>query len=62
MYATFVEDLVKHRSGVDAIIGLDLDDLKDLGNDLWTIHDNYSDGTDATLGTGGEDTLGEDEA
>jgi hypothetical protein len=41
-YATFVEKCVKRR--IDSGTGVEFDELRDLGNDLWTLHDNFSDG------------------
>ncbi|KII83792.1 hypothetical protein PLICRDRAFT_119052 [Plicaturopsis crispa FD-325 SS-3] len=55
-YATLAEDCVRRRRP-DA--GFDLDDLKELGNDLWTIHDGFAD--DAQMWEAGEDDVGEDE-
>lgn len=39
-YALFVEGCVKRRGPVIASLDVPLDDLKDLANDLWTMHDN----------------------
>jgi protein misato len=40
-YATFTDNCINRRTSV-ALIDVSLDDLKDLANDLWTIHDNFS--------------------
>lgn len=57
-YAVFVEGCVKKNSEV--MPGFEHDDLKDLVNDLWTLHDNFSDGKDEAVGQR-EDEVGEDE-
>lgn len=57
-YATFIE---RYLRGNTALLSpeYEADDMKDLVNDLWTIHDNYNaDGNDEI---GGEDDFGEDE-
>lgn len=41
-YATFIERCVKRKT--DTGTGIEPDDLKDLANELWTLHDNYVDG------------------
>jgi len=40
-YAIFTDKCINRRTSV-ALIDVSLDDLKDLANDLWTIHDNFS--------------------
>lgn len=52
-YARFVETHLDFGGAV----GLDRDEMKELGNDLWAICDGYGD-TDADVA---EDELGEDE-
>ena len=44
-YARFVSKCVERRRGSALIQGIvdDLDDLKELVNDLWMIHDGYAD-------------------
>jgi hypothetical protein len=51
-YATFVEDAVKRKVDAGSV---EMDELRELSADLWTIHDGYVD-------DGGEDGLdsGED--
>jgi len=41
-YALFIENCVKRRTTITASIDISVDDLKELANDLWTIHDNSS--------------------
>jgi hypothetical protein len=41
-YATFIDRCVQRK--VDTGTGVDFDDLRDLGNELWTLHDNFHDG------------------
>lgn len=41
-YATFIEKCVKRKT--DTGTGVEFDDLKDLTNELWTLHDDYVDG------------------
>lgn len=41
-YALFTDKCVNHRTSAVTLIDISLDDLKDLANDLWTIHDNFS--------------------
>lgn len=45
-HATFVDDCVRRRR-LD--LGIDLDELKELGNGLWTLYDNYSEGGDGAM-------------
>ena len=40
-YALFADKCINRRIST-ALIDVSLDDLKDLANDLWTIHDNFS--------------------
>ena len=40
-YALFTDKCINRRTS-SALIDISLDDLKDLANDLWTIHDNFS--------------------
>ena len=46
-YALFTDKCINRRTSA-ALIDVSLDDLKDLANDLWTIHDNFS--KDSPLG------------
>lgn len=57
-YARFVEDCVRRKADVG--VGVDRDELRDLGNDLWTLHDNFADGNTG-LGGNDDDSMGEDE-
>jgi len=41
-YAIFTDKCINRRTSAVALIDVSLDDLKDLANDLWTIHDNFS--------------------
>lgn len=56
-YAAFVERLRKRPSAAAAIDFLDVDDWRELANDLWTLHDNYG----GELDDGESDEFGEDE-
>jgi hypothetical protein len=60
-YSTFIENCVKRKSAVHVTVGLDMDEMKDLVNDLWTLHDNYGDGGDGVRGIDDAYSLGEDE-
>ncbi|KAF8648203.1 hypothetical protein AX16_006342 [Volvariella volvacea WC 439] len=55
-YARFAEGCTKHTHDMDAL-GIDVDELRDLVNDLWTIHDNFSDDRASSVA----DSIGEDE-
>lgn len=41
-YATFAETCLSRRAQAALDCGVDLDELRELVNDLWTIHDNSS--------------------
>ena len=41
-YALFIDKCINRRSSAVALMDVSSDDLKDLANDLWTIHDNFS--------------------
>ncbi|KAL0570525.1 mtDNA inheritance, partitioning of the mitochondrial organelle [Marasmius crinis-equi] len=60
-YARFVSKCIEQRRGSTLIRGIvdDMDELKQLVNDLWTIHDGYADSEleDSSAG----DMLDEDE-
>ncbi|KAJ7119836.1 mtDNA inheritance protein Dml1 [Mycena epipterygia] len=56
-YARFVEDCARQKISVENT-GIDLDDMADLANDLWTLHDNAGGDTDEKSD---EDVRGEDE-
>ena len=45
-YATFVGDCARRRR---LNLGIDLDELKELGNDLWTLYGNYLEGDDGAM-------------
>jgi len=55
-YAGFVSDCARRRS--HTIPGLDSDELKELSNDLWTIRDNFGEGSE---GVDDPEMYGEDE-
>jgi hypothetical protein len=40
--ALFAEKCKNRRTSAIALLDISSDDLKDLANDLWTIHDNFS--------------------
>jgi hypothetical protein len=44
-YALFIEQAAK-RPGLVTLCRSEIDDLKELSNDLWSIHDNYAEFTD----------------
>ncbi|KAJ6554978.1 Misato segment II tubulin-like domain-containing protein [Mycena vulgaris] len=56
-YAIFLEDCTRRKIAVENA-GIDLDEMGDLANDLWTLHDNAGGETD---GTSDADVRGEDE-
>lgn len=45
-YASFIEDCVRRRGSAITSIDISSDDLTELVNDLWTMHDNSSAETD----------------
>ena len=45
-YAMFIDKCVSRRTTSLSSIDVSLDDLKELANDLWTMHDNSSGETD----------------
>lgn len=45
-YAIFIDKCISRRTTSIASIDVSLDDLKELANDLWTMHDNSSGETD----------------
>jgi hypothetical protein len=45
-YAMFIDQCIKRRTTSLTAIDISLDDLKELANDLWTMHDNSSQETD----------------
>lgn len=59
-YISVIEGCIKQRRGVETT-GLDGDELKELANDLWTMHDNFTEGEDETTKEEELDTRGEDE-
>jgi len=59
-YAVLIETCLKRRPTSEAV-GIDSDELKELANDLWSMHDNFLDGGDGTQQGGDVDSLGEDE-
>jgi hypothetical protein len=40
-YALFTDKCINRRTST-ALMDVSVDELKDLANDLWTIHDNFS--------------------
>ncbi|KAF7365631.1 MtDNA inheritance protein Dml1 [Mycena venus] len=60
-YAQFLDDNIRRRKNIveNAGIDLDLDEMGDLANDLWTLHDNVGGETDDPGSDG--DVRGEDE-
>ncbi|KAJ7776805.1 mtDNA inheritance protein Dml1 [Mycena maculata] len=56
-YATFLEDCARRKISVERA-GIDVDEMGDMANDMWTFHDNAGGGTD---GNSDEDVRGEDE-
>jgi hypothetical protein len=52
-----VEGLARRKTAVENS-GIDLDEMGDLANDLWTLHDNAGGDADGKSDT---DVLGEDE-
>jgi hypothetical protein len=48
-YAIFTDKCINRRISTTAVIDVSLDELKDLANDLWTIHDNFSEDRDSPL-------------
>jgi hypothetical protein len=59
-YATSIETCLSRKFAVESI-GIDGDELKELANDLWTLHDNFDDGGSTTLDDDGGNSIGEDE-
>ncbi|KAF9462802.1 Misato segment II tubulin-like domain-containing protein [Collybia nuda] len=61
-YATSIEKCLSRKFAVESI-GSDSDELKELANNLWTLHDNFSDdgGVDGNIGDDDGASLGEDE-
>jgi hypothetical protein len=57
-YATFVSECIRRKA--DVVVGLDLDILRELGNDLWTLHDNFYNESDG-LSVGDQEMRNEDE-
>ncbi|KAF8055192.1 mtDNA inheritance protein Dml1 [Lyophyllum atratum] len=55
-HASAIETYLKRKPAVE-VLGFENDDLKDLVNDLWTLHDNFDDGNEE----GEDNSLGEDE-
>ncbi|KAK0472827.1 mtDNA inheritance protein Dml1 [Armillaria luteobubalina] len=59
-YAKFVDSTLRRRTL--GVVSDEMDDLKELANDLWTVHDNFStDGDEESLESGPDSSLGEDE-
>ncbi|KAK0472500.1 mtDNA inheritance protein Dml1 [Armillaria novae-zelandiae] len=59
-YAKFVDSTLRRRTL--GVVSDEIDDLKELANDLWTVHDNFStDGDEESLKSGPDSSLGEDE-
>lgn len=58
-YARLVEQCLRRVSSTDVIPGVDRDEMKELANDLWTLHDGYVDDEYVVDDEG--DSRGEDE-
>lgn len=59
-YAKFVDSTLRRRTL--GVVSDEIDDLKELANDLWTVHDNFStDSDEESLKPGPDSSLGEDE-
>ncbi|SJL14424.1 uncharacterized protein ARMOST_17881 [Armillaria ostoyae] len=59
-YAKFVDSTLRRRTL--GVVSDEIDDLKELANDLWTVHDNFStDDDEESLKPGPDSSLGEDE-
>ena len=57
-YALSIETRLK-RWPIEETVGIDADELKELANGLWSLHDNFQDGS--RPGDSDTDILGEDE-
>jgi hypothetical protein len=49
------------RRPVEEAVGIDKDELKELANDLWSLHDNFNDGDGSMQDDNDADCFGEDE-
>ena len=58
-YALSIEKCLKRRPVAEAV-GIDIDELKELANGLWSLHDNFQDGESRPSDPDG-DIWGEDE-
>ena len=45
-YATFIDKCTKRQPHMALSMGLTSDDMRELANDLWSIHDNVGSGGD----------------
>lgn len=59
-YAASIETCLKRRPTAEAV-GIDKDGLKELANDLWSLHDKFNDGDEFRAGDNDAEFLGEDE-
>lgn len=59
-YAISIETCLKRRP-VEEAVGIDKDELKELANDLWSLHDNFNDGDGSMQDDNDADCFGEDE-
>ncbi|KDQ54693.1 hypothetical protein JAAARDRAFT_182189 [Jaapia argillacea MUCL 33604] len=53
-YASFLDDGIKRKVDFENILGMDIDDMRGLASDLWTLHDNCN------VGEGAEDDIGDE--
>jgi len=58
-YVTFVEDTARRRDAALTVMGLEYDDVRELGSTLWEITNGYSGGAEDQEEN--EMELGEDE-
>lgn len=50
-YASFLDTSLRRRTAGIMSMDVDVDEIRDLVNDLWTIHDRYpAGGDDSTMG------------
>ncbi|KAK0451190.1 mtDNA inheritance protein Dml1 [Desarmillaria tabescens] len=58
-YAKFVDSTLRRRTL--SFVSDDIEDLKELANDLWTVYDNFSTEDEDSMEPGPDSSLGEDE-
>lgn len=59
-YAISIEGCLK-RGPIAETVGMDKDELRELANDLWSLHDNFYDDGGSMPNDDGSTSLGEDE-